>query len=216
MIDAAKKISNVEEHLLTELKKKKEGAGLPCGSQLSLVLNKVDLVRPKRKLLPLTARLNEMVPFDKTFMVSAADNDGVDDIKRYLLQSSQPGDWAFPNDAVTDMPIQERICEVVREKMYGRMNQEIPYQALIRTESLSRTPKGLVRLEIAVFVPNERHQQMIVGAKGLTIQWITDRAKQDIEALLGSACIVKIRVRVRTSRQMQAMERDVAPDRVLE
>eukprot|EP00474_Spongospora_subterranea_P000833 CRZ01291.1 hypothetical protein [Spongospora subterranea] len=124
LIDAAKKITPVEEYLIKEL----ASLDKPSNFKLSLVLNKVDLVHPKNRLLPLADQLNKRIDFDKTFMVSARNDDGVSDIKSYLIDNCQEGAWRYSSDTVTDLSLTERINEIVREQLFCRLNQEIPYQ----------------------------------------------------------------------------------------
>lgn len=118
------------------------------------LLAKVDLVKPKTKLLPLADSLNQKIFFDRTFMVSAEMDDGVSDIRvryhiiicyqacytivivlsshnsrqDYLVSNAKNGTWEYKNDVVTDMSLKDRVSEIVREQIFRRLHQELPYK----------------------------------------------------------------------------------------
>src|SRR5438477_3735010 len=116
-----------------------------------LVLNKIDLV-PKPGLLALSARLNEAVAFETTFMVSALTGDGVADLKRWLAARVPEGPWHYPEDQLTDAPLRQFAAEITREKLYLRLHQELPYRATVETEAWKQLKDGSVRIEQAIYV----------------------------------------------------------------
>ena len=113
------------------------------GEAKILVLNKVDLVR-KEALLALAAQLNERVRFERTFMVSAASGDGVDDLKQWLAARMPEGPWHFPEDQVSDATDRMLAAEITREQLYRQLHQELPYESAVETERYEERKDGSV------------------------------------------------------------------------
>ena len=98
-----------------------------------LILNKIDLV-PREKLLSLTAELNAIVPFERTFMVSALKQDGVKDVLATLAAALPEGPFLYPEDQAADLPLRLLAAEVTREQVFLQLHQELPYEAAVETE----------------------------------------------------------------------------------
>ena len=92
-------------------------------SKACLILNKSDKVQPQ-KLLPLAKELNEIYPFERTFMVSALKSDGVEDIKKYFANAIPQGPWHYPEDQISDAPFKFLAAEIVREQLFMQLQQE--------------------------------------------------------------------------------------------
>ena len=92
-----------------------------------LVLNKVDTVS-KPELLDLSLTLNDAFPYEATFMISALKSYGVPDIEAYLAKNVPAGQWLYPEDHVTDMPMRLMAAEMTRESIFNLLHQEIPYE----------------------------------------------------------------------------------------
>ena len=138
---------------------------LRSGAQLWFVLNKVDLEKNKRNLIPLTDRMaamahaawaslgangpdggaggggEEEAPHLEVFYTSAKERDGVDELRDELVQASTAAPWMFRRDEVTDMLLEERVREVIREQLYRNLHQELPYSIEQRI-SVSEEPAG--------------------------------------------------------------------------
>ena len=123
-----------------------------------LVLNKIDLV-PKTELLALSARLNEAMAFEATFMISALTGDGVADLKRWLAARAPEGPWHYPEDQLTDASLRQFAAEITREKLYLRLHQELPYRATVETEAWKELKDGSVRIEQTIFVERESQRK---------------------------------------------------------
>ena len=95
----------------------------------ALLLNKCDKVRREdRHLLPrLAENLASLHAFDRVLTISGLHNQGVDSLRSWLADRAPPADWAMAPDAATDLSAPERIAEAVREQIFNRLNQELPY-----------------------------------------------------------------------------------------
>ena len=106
-----------------------------------LLVNKVDRVRPEA-LLELTARANETVAFERTFMISALNGSGCDDVLDYLAEALPEGPWYYPEDQISDLPMRQLAAEITREKLYLRLHQELPYASHVETEGWEERKDG--------------------------------------------------------------------------
>ncbi|HEX5599973.1 MAG TPA: GTPase Era, partial [Hyphomicrobiaceae bacterium] len=114
MVDALKGITEDVERILDRLG---EAHGLKV-----LVLNKVDRLVDKSKLLVLTDQLTKRIAFDRVFMVSALTGSGLEDLKHYLVEVAPPGPWHYPPDELSDLSDRKLAAEITREKIYDRLH----------------------------------------------------------------------------------------------
>jgi GTPase len=161
-----------------------------------LVLNKIDAM-DRGKLLALAARLNEALPFDETFMISAATGDGLDRFVERLVKLMPAGPWLYPEDQIADAPIRSLAAEITREKLFERLHDELPYQATVETDSWKDLPNGEARVEQTVFVTRESHRKIVIGEGGRTIKAIGSAARREIAEAHGSNVHLFLHVKVR-------------------
>ncbi|GJD62194.1 GTPase Era [Methylobacterium frigidaeris] len=161
-----------------------------------LVLNKIDLM-PRERLLALAAALNERVPFERIFMISALTGDGVDDLRRELATRMPVSPWLYPEDQVSDAPLRMLAAEITREKIYDRLHEELPYSSTVETDQWQVRPDGSVRIEQTIFVERESQRKIVLGKGGQTIKAIGQAARIDIaeaaEAKVHLFLFVKVR-----------------------
>ena len=160
------------------------------------VLNKIDLV-DRRKLLELTARLNAALAFDETFMVSAANGDGLDRLIDRLAAMIPEGPWLYPEDQIAEAPIRSLAAEITREKLIERLHDELPYQATVETDEWKDQPDGSARIEQTIFVTRESHRKIVLGEGGRTIKAIGTAARKDIAEAHGAPVHLFLHVKVR-------------------
>ena len=104
---------------------------------LFIALNKVDLVK-KEKLLGLSLALTERLKPEQVFMISAAQGDGVGDLKAALAEAMPEGPWLYPEDEVSDATDRMVAAELTREQIYEQLHQELPYASAIETAPARR------------------------------------------------------------------------------
>jgi GTPase len=144
-----------------------------------LVLNKIDTVEPP-KLLELAARLNGVLPFAQTFMISALRGHGVAKFKQVLAALMPPGPWLYPEDQISDMPLRLLAAEITREKLFERLHDELPYSSTVETEVWKDLPDGSARIEQTIYVMREAHKKIAIGEGGRTIKAIGTAARKEI------------------------------------
>jgi GTP-binding protein Era len=153
------------------------------GARAWLVLNKVDLV-PPATLLPLIATMTELAPFEETFMVSAAQGDGLDVMLDRLAAELPAGPYLYPPDDLTDLPDRLLAAEIVREQIFMQTHEEVPYATTVETESFQERPDGSVRIEATVYVSRAGHKAILIGQGGARIREIGAKARQHLAGLL--------------------------------
>jgi GTPase len=148
-----------------------------------LILNKIDLV-PREKLLALTAEVNSMLPFERTFMVSALKKDGVADILAALAAALPAGPFLYPEDQAADLPLRLLAAEVTREQVFLQLHQELPYEAAVETEKWEERKDGSVRIEQTIHVQREGQRAIVLGKAGARIKQIGARARHELTQML--------------------------------
>jgi GTP-binding protein Era len=153
------------------------------GRRAWLVLNKSDLVPPAR-LLPLTAELNVITPFGETYMVSAANGDGLNELQDALAAAMPEGPHLYPEDDLTDLPDRLLAAEIVREQIFLQTHEEVPYGATVETETFQEKKDGSVRIEATVYVARAGHKAILIGQGGSRIREIGAKARRHLGDLL--------------------------------
>ena len=148
-----------------------------------LVLNKIDLIE-RQDLLPLTAAMNNELPAEQTFMVSAANGDGLDRLLDALAGAMPPGPHLYPEDDLTDLPDRLLAAEIVREQIFMQTHEEIPYGATVETENWADRPDGSVRIEATVYVARAGHKAIMIGDGGSRIKQIGAVSRRELTRLL--------------------------------
>jgi GTP-binding protein Era len=148
-----------------------------------LVLNKVDLCA-RESLLPLTAQLNDMVAFEETYMLSAANGDGVSDLFDALARAVPEGPHLYPGDDLTDIPDRLLAAEMVREQVFLQTHEEVPYGTTVETESFTERPDGSVRIDVTIYVARAGQKAILIGEGGARIKSIGAKARGALGSVL--------------------------------
>jgi GTP-binding protein Era len=188
LIDAAKGVDAEAEALLDKL--------VEVPQPKILLLNKIDTVK-RDSLLPVTAQVNEKFKFDRTFMISAATGDGLDDLTAYLAAAVPAGPFLYPEDEVSDVPLRQLAAEVTREKLFERLHQELPYASTVETESWKEQRDGSIRIEQVIFVERDSQKKIVIGKGGETIKAISMAARKDIAEIAEKPVHLFLFVKVR-------------------
>lgn len=161
-----------------------------------LILNKVDVTK-REKLLELAQKANDMVRFDKTFMVSAVTGSGLDDLMEDLAERVPPGPWLYPEDQASDLPMRMLAAEITREKLFLRLHQELPYMSTVETEAWQQRKDGSVRIEQTIYVERDSQKMIVLGQGGRTIKAISQAARAEIAEAAGCPVHLFLFVKVR-------------------
>lgn len=117
--------------------------------------------------------------FSRVFMVSAITGDGVDDLRRYLLDKSRPGRcWKYNESTVTTQSPRTLVKEIVKEKLLDHCPQEVPYETSLSIQTWTVTAVGTLCVSINVWAATDNHMTIILGPRGENIARIADEARQ--------------------------------------
>ena len=161
-----------------------------------LILNKIDLV-PREKLLELAAQANASSVFSETFMISALNGDGVDDFLKICGDQARPGPWMFPEDQITDMPMRLLAAEVVREKLFLQLHQELPYALTVETVNWEEFKDGGVKIDAEIIVDRENQKGIVLGKNGARIKSVGAAARLDLMDMFDRKVHLFLRVKAR-------------------
>ena len=161
-----------------------------------LLINKIDLVE-KPALLAIAKTASERAGFAATFMISALTGDGVADVKSWLATHVPEGPWHYPADQLTDAPLRQLAAEITREKLYLRLQQELPYQSTVETEVWRELKDGSTRVEQTIYVERESQRKIVLGKGGQTIKAIGADARREIAAMIEAPVHLFLFVKVR-------------------
>jgi GTP-binding protein Era len=171
-----------------------------AGSPVVIALNKVDRVQPGRIAEQITeaAALGD---FHALHPISALESDGLDPLLHELVALLPEGPAYFDEETRTDLPLEARIAEIVREKAISLTREEVPHAISVEVDELD-AEKGRVRA--LVWVETESQKGIVIGKGGSMIKTIGIRARQEIEALLGRKVFLDLGVKVRPSWRKDA------------
>ena len=149
----------------------------------ALILNKIDLATPER-VLARTAELSSLFSFEKVFMISAHTGNGLSDLKSWLAQKMPLGPYLFDPNDLSDLPVRLLAAEILREKLFLNLHQELPYQMTVESESWVEREDGSAEVRLSVFVAREGHRGIVLGKRGQTIKRISQAARKELEKVL--------------------------------
>ena len=162
----------------------------------ALAINKIDRVEAAT-LLGLAADLNDRLPFERTFMISAEKGYGVDDLRAWLAEQMPEGPWLYPEDQIADLPLRMIAAEITREKLTLRLHEELPYQLTVESEGWEERKDGSVRIDQIIYVARDGHKGILLGKKGETIKIVGQLARAELEAFLERRVHLFLQVKVR-------------------
>ena len=161
-----------------------------------LILTKIDLM-PRETLLALAKEANELLPFERTFMIAAKNGDGVADVLDFFAARLPPGPWHYPADEISDLPLRLMAAEITREKLYLRLHQELPYQSTVETDSWKELADGSVRIEQSIYVERDNQRKIVLGEGGRMIKAISTEARKEIAEAVERKVHLFLHVKVR-------------------
>jgi len=162
---------------------------------LFLALNKIDLVK-KAGLLGLSARLSDTLKPDRVFMISAAQDDGVPDLKQALAEAMPDGPWLYPEDELSDATDRMIAAELTREQIVNQLHQELPYATAVETETWEDRPDGSTAIRQQILVERDSQKAIVIGKGGQRLKAIGAAAREEIAHHLGRPVHLFLHVKV--------------------
>jgi GTP-binding protein Era len=161
-----------------------------------LIINKIDK-RPREELLPFIENIRTRHPFRSIIPVSALNGDGVPMLLRELESELAPSPAFFPPEMDTDQTEPFLVAEIIREKIYLRTRQELPYSAAVTVSSISEAAeKKLIMISAKIHVETESQKGILIGSGGKMIKAIGREAREELERVFAMQVYLDLTVRV--------------------
>ncbi|HEY2485985.1 MAG TPA: GTPase Era [Candidatus Binataceae bacterium] len=165
-------------------------------ARLIIVINKLDLL-PRPHLLPLIEELHGDFPNAEIVPVSALRGDNVEELIGTVKQMLPVGPALMPEDQYTDQSERMIAEELVREKIFLAMRQEIPFSTAVRVEKFDDQPeRRLKSISVLVIVERDSHKAMLIGARGRTLKQIGTAARLELENIFATRVFLTMVVKV--------------------
>ncbi len=168
------------------------------GRPVLVAVNKIDRVKDKSLLLPVLSRLAELWPEAEYIPVSALRGQGTDELLKRILDFIPEGPPMFPEDQISTAPLRFMASEIIREKLFYSLRQELPYSTAVEIEAWDEeTRKDMVLINAVIYTSRKTHKGMIIGKKGANLKKIGTESRKDIAELVGTKVHLEMWVKVR-------------------
>lgn len=187
MADATRPFQEEDGHAVDLVRKAKTPA--------VLVLSKIDLLKDKAALLPLTDEYRKLFDFVEYVPVSAKRGEGLDMLRKAIIERLPAGPAYFPPDHLTDQPERFLAGELIREKILHETREEVPHSVAVVIEAWEETAR-LVRIYVTVLVEREGQKAILIGTRGSMMKRVGTLAREEMEKLLGKKVFLDTRIKV--------------------
>lgn len=186
LIDISKGFGKGDEFILNKLK----NSEVP----VFLLLNKIDLVKDKTKLLNDITKLKELYEFKEIIPISAKKKDNVDTLISCIKDNLDEQEKIYSEDELTNVTTRFIMAEFVREKVLELTHDEIPHTVTCFTENFEEDDK-IVHIQVLIVVDRENIKKIIIGKQGSMLKEIGSRARKDMENFLGKKVFLETYVK---------------------
>ncbi|MFN0037992.1 MAG: GTPase Era [Burkholderiales bacterium] len=170
---------------------------LPKTTPVILAINKIDKIADKSRLLPFIERVSQAFRFSEVMPISASKGTQLPKLLEVLKSHLPVSPPAFDSDALTDRSERFLASEFLREKLFRRLGEELPYATAVSVESFEL--KGEVRhIHATIVVSKASHKAIVIGKNGEKLKTIATEARIDMEKLFGGKVFLDVWVRVRS------------------
>jgi GTP-binding protein Era len=171
-------------------------ARIPGEQRVVLAVNKIDLVKNQRELLPFVERLQKERAFVAIVPVSARSGRNLPELLNVLEELLPVGPAAYPKDQLTDKDERFFAAEILREKLFQQLGEELPYRCDVALESFKDEGR-LRRIEMTIWVERDSQKAIVIGAKGEQLKRISSAARKDLERLFDGKVYLGVWVKVK-------------------
>jgi GTP-binding protein Era len=188
LVDAREGLRKDDEEIAERLK--------PLKATVIVLLNKIDAVA-KGKLLPLIHRLAELLPGREIIPISALKKDGVALVLDRIEKLLPEGPRYYTEGEVTDQTERFLAAEIVREKVFLRTREEIPYGTAVTIDEFTeKEEKNLIVVNATIHVERETHKPILIGKRGSMLKEIGTAAREELEKIFGCKVFLELFIRV--------------------
>ena len=176
IVDASRRFGPEEQYAI-DLEKKSDTPAI-------LLLNKIDAVQPKDRLLPMIDEWRARYDYREIIPISALKKKGLDDLLDAIVKNLKDGPAYFPADQLTDQPLRFMVAEIIREQVLLHTGEEVPYAATVVIEKYEEGDR-LDRIAAVIYVERDGQKAIVIGRGGSMLKKIGTTARVDIERMVG-------------------------------
>jgi GTP-binding protein Era len=170
---------------------------IPEGVPVLLAINKIDRMPDRRQLLPFLSKMSAVADFTALVPVSAANGQGIAALLEETAKQLPVGEAIFSEDEITDRSERFLAAEVLREKLFRQLGEELPYSATVMIDTFREEP-GIRHIGATILVDRQGHKSIVVGHGGETLKRIASDARRDMEKLFDSKVFLEVWVKVKS------------------
>lgn len=189
LVEPVANIGPAEQELIARIKQ--------LGAPAVLVINKIDTVEEKEKLLEIMAVYGQAYTWDAIVPISAQNGEGVEELLSVLSGWIPEGPQLFPEDMITDQPERQIMAEIVREKLLRNLDQEIPHGTAVEVTKFSQRDNDIIDCHVTIYCEKESHKGIIIGKRGAMLKKVSTQAREDMEAFMGAKVYLETWVKVK-------------------
>jgi GTP-binding protein Era len=169
---------------------------IPSSQRVVAVVNKMDLVGDRLELLPFIEKLSKERAFEAIVPVSARTGRNLPELLKVLEGLLPEGQAAYPPDQLTDKDERFFATEILREKLFQLLGEDLPYRCEVALESFKEEGR-LRRIEATIWVERDSQKAIVIGAKGAQLKRISSAARKDMERLFDGKVYLGVWVKVK-------------------
>lgn len=190
IVDGTEDFGSGDEFIISQLKK--------TSPKTILVMNKIDLIRNKERLMENVLKFSQAYEFDEIYYISALTGEHTDTLLAAIAEGLEEGPMYYPKDQKSDYPEPFVISELIREKVLLLTQEEVPHSVAVAVEALETDEKNpqLTNIRAVIFVERPSQKKIIIGAGGAMIKQIGTLARKDIVMILGQKVYLELWVKV--------------------
>ena len=189
LVEPIPNVGGPEEQLIARMKK------LSCPAVL--VINKVDTLDKKEKLLEVIQTYEQVHRFQAVVPISAKTGEGVDELLDVLESYLPQGPQLFPEDMTSDQPERQMMAEILREKLLLCLDKEIPHGTAVEITRFAERDDEVVEVEATIYCEKNSHKGIIIGKGGSMLKKVSTLARQDMERFMGTKVYLQTWVKVK-------------------
>ena len=189
LVEPIPNIGAPEQQLIDRIKT------LNCPSVL--VINKVDTLEQKEKLLEVIALYQQACDFTAVVPISAKTGEGVEELLEVLEGFLPEGPQLFPEDMTSDQPERQMMAEILREKLLLCLDKEIPHGTAVEITRFTERDDEVVEVDATIYCEKNSHKGIIIGKGGAMLKKVSTLARQDMERFMGTKVFLQTWVKVK-------------------
>ncbi|WWP01292.1 MAG: GTPase Era [Candidatus Dasytiphilus stammeri] len=170
-----------------------------------LIINKIDTIANKSKLLPHIRFLMNKMEFSDIIPTSAKKRYNLDVIVNIIYKYLPLKAHQFPKNKVTDKSKKFRVSEIIREKLINILGAEVPYFVKVQIEKITFNKFGHYDIDVLIFVKRLAHKKIVIGSQGSKIREICIKSRKDIQIMLKTKVHLKLWVKMKINWDNEAL-----------